>query len=57
MMPSGSAVQRNGLGYFGLLQKAVYGCLEINDPAEDATLQSLARQFGEEALDCVEPRR
>ena len=47
-----------GLGAFvGLRQKAIYGRLEIDNPAEDAALQPLAGQLGEEALDRVQPGR
>src|SRR5215211_7704365 len=47
-----------GFGTFvGLGQKAVYGRLEVDDPAEGAALQPLAGQFGKEALDPVQPGR
>ena len=37
--------------------KAVDGRLEVGDADEDAALQALAGQLGEEALDGVEPGR
>ena len=39
----------------GLLQEAVDRGLEFDDRAEDAALETAAGQFGEEALDGVEP--
>ena len=39
----------------GLCDEAVDGGLEFNNASEDTSLQSLLGQFGEEALDGVEP--
>lgn len=39
-----------------LLDEAIDGRLQVNDGVEDAMLQPSARQFREEAFDCVEPR-
>jgi len=43
--------------WFGIVfdDEAIDGCLQVDDRYEDAALQSPLRQFGEEALDCVEP--
>src|ERR1700693_1517578 len=47
-----------GLGIVvGFSEVAVNGGLEIDDTAEDATLEPLPGQFGEEALDRIEPGR
>ena len=40
----------------GFLQEAVDGGLEIDDRAEDAAFEAAFGQFGEEALDRIEPR-
>ncbi|MEY9101127.1 hypothetical protein ABIA24_004100 [Sinorhizobium fredii] len=46
-----------GLGLLVVLCKeAVDGGLEVNDRMKDAALEATLRQFGEEALDGVEPR-
>ena len=55
MMASGSAVQMKGLGFVGLGEVAVDGGLEIDDALEDAALEPLPGQLGEEAFDRVEP--
>ena len=39
-----------------LVEEAVDGGLEVDDRAEDAALQRPLREFGEGALDGVEPR-
>lgn len=45
-----------GLGVgIGFLDEAVDGGLKVDDGTEDAALQSSSGQFGEEALDGVEP--
>ena len=51
----GSAVQMKGLGSALVGDEAVNGELQIDDGLEDAALEALARELGEEALDCVEP--
>ena len=38
-----------------LLEEAVDGGLEVYDEAEDAVLQALPGEFGEDALDRVQP--
>ena len=40
----------------GLRDEAVDSSLEIDHASEDTALQSLLGKFGEEPLDCVEPR-
>lgn len=40
----------------GLVDKAVDGCLEIDDGSEDAAFELPLGEFGKEALDGVEPR-
>ena len=45
-----------GLGVIvGFLQEAVDGSLEIDDRAEDPAFEAAFGQFGEEALDRIEP--
>ena len=45
-----------GLGsVVGFLEEAVDGGLEIDDRAEDPALEAALGQFGEEALDRIEP--
>ncbi len=39
----------------GICDEAVDGELQVDDGLEDAALETLAREFGEEAFDCVEP--
>ena len=41
----------------GLGDEAVDSELQVNDGLEDAALEALARELGEEAFDGVEPRR
>ena len=40
----------------GLRDEAVDGGLEIDHTSEDTALEALLGEFGEEPLDCVEPR-
>ena len=40
----------------GLCDEAVDGGLEIDHTSEDTALQTLLGKFGEEPVDCVEPR-
>jgi hypothetical protein len=46
-----------GLGFLVMLGKeAVDGGLEVDERMKDSALEATLRQFGEEALDGVEPR-
>src|SRR3974390_3289566 len=57
MILSGSAVHTKGLGVIvGFLQEAVDGGLEIDNRAEGTAFEAAFGQFGEEALDRIEPR-
>src|SRR3974377_1326389 len=57
MILSGSAVHTKGLGVIvGFLQEAVDGGLETDNRAEGTAFEAALGQFGEEALDRIEPR-
>jgi hypothetical protein len=57
MILSGPAVQVKGLGLSVVLGNvAVDRRLEVDDEMKDTALEATLRQFGEEALDGVEPR-
>ena len=52
----GSAVQTKGLGSsLCSATKRLMASLQVDDGAEDAMFESLAREFGEEAFNSVEP--
>jgi hypothetical protein len=56
MMASGIGGPGEGLRIFiGLGEEAIDGGLEIDDALEDAALEALPGQLGEEAFDRVEP--
>lgn len=55
MILSGSAVKVKGWVLVVLDEEAVDCRLTVGDGVEDAPLETALRQFGEEALDRVEP--